>query len=135
MVFNIRHAYQVIDRVIDRTNEAVLAVAASNGPRALQGVREAEAVVRTYNGVDWSRVVTSDEVLYTLGESLGATVGHQSLSREGFRIDHLTTSYTNNDGGALNFITTMDLTISLLGGNSLTITRPLEVRTTYEAKF
>lgn len=129
--------YQVIDQVMDRTNEAVLAVAAVNGPRALSGVREADGLVRNYDGANWNRVVTTNEVLYALGISLGAYAdGPQSLIRDGsYRIDHLVTSYVNSDGGVLHFVTTMDLTISLLGGDSLTVTRPLEVRTTYEAKF
>lgn len=137
VVINIRHAYQVIDQVMDRTNEAVLAVAAVNGPRALSGVREADGLVRNYDGANWNRVVTTNEVLYALGISLGAYAdGPQSLIRDGsYRIDHLVTSYVNSDGGVLHFVTTMDLTISLLGGDSLTVTRPLEVRTTYEAKF
>lgn len=136
VLLNIRQAFQTVDRVIDRTNEAVLAVAAINGPGALGGVREGEAVSRNYNGASWGRVVTTQEVLYTLSSSLGATISGQSLSREGsFRIDHLSTSCVNFDGGVLHFVSTMDLTISLLGGDDLTITIPLEVKTTYEAKF
>lgn len=135
VVFNVRHAYQTIDLVIDRTNEAVLAVAAANGYRTFGGVREGEAVARNYNGASWSRTVTTEEVLYALGSSLNATISGDSLIREGYRIDHLSTSYVNADGNALHFVTNMDITIFLLGGTALTVGRHLEVKTTYEAKF
>ncbi len=136
VVFNIRHAFQVIDFVKDKTNEAVLAVAAVNGPTAAGGVREGSAVSRNYTGAAWHRVVTSDGVLDALQRNLGGEISGQSLIRAGsFRIDDLTTTYVNSDGANLNFHTTLDLTIYLLGGENLAVTRRLEVTTTYEAKF
>lgn len=136
VVFNIRHAYQVIDFVVDKTNEAVLAVAAVNGPTAAGGVREGAAVSRNYTGAAWNRVVTSDGVLDALQRNFGGEISGQSLIRAGsFRIDNLTTTYVNSDGANLNFRTTLDLTIYLLGGENLAVTRRLEVTTTYEAKF
>lgn len=136
IVFNIRHAYQVADLVKDRTNEAVLSVAAINGPSTAGGVREGEAVARTYTGSYWQRSVTTDAVIDALQRSLGATRSGQSLVKEGsYRIDGLSTSYVNADGSALHFTTTMRLTVFLMGGNALKVERTLEVRTTYEAKF
>lgn len=135
VVFNIRHAYQVVDRVIDKTNEAVLAQAAVNGPTAAGGIREGAAVARNYNGTAWRRIVTSDGVLASLQQSMGGSVNGRSLVREGFRIDNLTTTFVNADGGNLHFITSLDLTIYLLGGDVLPVTRHLEVESTYEAKF
>lgn len=136
VLLNIRHGYQTIDRVVERTNEVVLAVAAANGPRALGGVREGEAIVRKYDGAAWDRAVTSEEVLYSLQSSLGATLSGRSLIREGsYRIDALHTACVNVDGDKLNFITTMDVTLYLMGGDHLSMTIPLEVKTTYEAKF
>lgn len=136
VVFNVRHVYQVTDLVIERTNEAVLAVAAFNGPGSLGGIRDGEAAARIYTGSDWERVVTSEDVRYTLARSLGATMNGQSLIRaDSYRIDHLATSYINADGENLQFVTTMDLTIPLMGLGVLPITRPLEVKTTYEARF
>lgn len=136
VLLNIRHGYQTIDRVSERTNEAVLAVAAANGPRALGGTREGEAVVRKYNGSSWERLVTSAEVQDALQKSLGASRVGESLVREGsFRIDNLTTVCSNADGGKLNFVTTLQITLYLMGGDRMAISLPLEVKTTYEAKF
>lgn len=136
VVFNIRHVYQVTDLVIERTNEAVLAVAAYNAPGSLGGIRDGEAAARRWDGSDWERIVTSEDVWYTLARSLGATSNGLSLVRgDSYRIDNLTTRYVNADGENLRFVTTMDLTIPLMGLGSLPITRPLEVKTTYEARF
>lgn len=136
LVFNIRHAYQVVDLVRDRTNEAVLSVAAVNGPSASGGVREGEAVSRTYTGASWQRGVTTDAVLDALQRSLGADRSGQSLVRKGsYRIDSLVTYYVNEDGDALHFTTTMRLTIFLMGGDALKVDKTLEVKTKYEAKF
>lgn len=136
VVFNIRHAYQVTDMVIDKTNEAVLAIAAFNGPTAAGGIREGAAVVRNYNGAVWRRIVTNDGVLTSLQQSVGGTVSGGTLLRAGsFRIDNLVTTFVNADGDDLHFVTNLDLTIYLLGGDTLSVTRHLEVKTTYEAKF
>jgi len=135
LVFNIRHAYQVVDRVINKTNEAVLAQAALNGPAVAGGIREGTAVARNYNGSAWHRIVTSDGVLVSLQQSIGGSVNGRSLVREGFRIDNLTTTFVNADGGNLHFVTNIDLTIYLLGGDTLPITQHLKVESTYEAKF
>lgn len=135
IVFDIRHAFQAIDTVKDRTNEAVLAVAAINGPRALGGLRDGEATVRNYNGSAWERIVTTEDVVATLGRSLNATVSGNSLTREGYHIDNITTTYVNSDGGNLHFVTNMDITIFLLGGENLAIDAHMEVKSTYEAKF
>lgn len=137
VILNVRHAYQVTDMVIDRTNEAVLAVAAANGPKTHDGVREGEAVARTtYDGAAWQReAITSDAVLTALRDSTGATLSGSSLIKSGsYRIDNLSTSYVNFDGVNLHFTTKLDLTIYLLGGN-LSIRTHQEVRTTFEEKF
>lgn len=136
VAFNARHAYQVVDMVIERTNEAVLAVAAYNAPGSLGGIREGEAVARFYTDSGWERIVTSEDVRNALARSLGTTVYGDSMIRtDSYRIDNLTTRYVNSDGENLRFVTTMDLTIPLMGLGSLPITRPLEVKTTYEARF
>lgn len=137
IVLNVRHVYQVIDVVIDRTNEAVLAVAAYNGPGSAGGVREGEAVARRYTGADWRRAVTTTAVLDAMQRSLGGTVTGHSLVREGnYRIDNITVSYVNQDGNHLNFTTNMDISITLLvGDGTLEVGRHLEVSTTYESKF
>lgn len=136
MVFDVRHAYQTADRVIDKTNEAVLAVAAANGPSASGGIREGSAVSRRHAGGNWQRLVTTTEVIGHLKASLGGEVQGSSIIRQGaFKAENIQTTYVNADGGALHFKTTMDLTVYLLGGDHLAITRTLEVLTTYEAKF
>mgnify|MGYP007111640010 CR=1 FL=1 len=125
-----------MDLVRDRTNEAVLSVAAANGPCAAEGFREGETVSRTYTGTSWQRSVTTEAVLDALQRSLGADRSGQSLIREGsYRIDSLVTSYVNENGDALHFTTTLRLTIFLMGGDALKVDRTLEVKTKYEAKF
>jgi hypothetical protein len=37
--------------------------------------------------------------------------------------------------GRLNFVTTLHITLYLMGGDRMAISLPLEVKTTYEAKF
>lgn len=129
VVFNIRHAYQITDMVIDKTNEAVLAQAALNGHKTTSGVREGAAV-------DRSDSVYSVGVLELLQSALGGTLNGSSLLREGsFLISDLTTRFINAEGSDLHFTTTLDLTIYLPGGSSLSVTRHLEVRSTYEARF
>lgn len=136
IVFNVRHVYQTIDVVIDRTNEAVLAVAAYNGPGSAGGVREGEAVARRYTGADWQRAVSTSAVLEAMQRSLGGTVSGNSLVRENYRINDLQVTYVNQDGDQLHFKTTMNISITLLvGGGTLEVGRHLEVNTTYESKF
>lgn len=137
VVLNIRHVYQVIDVVIDRTNEAVLAVAAINGPGSAGGVREGEATARYFDGAAWQRAVSSRTVADALHESLGGMLAGNTIIREGnYRIDNLSTAFVNQNGGKLHFTTTMDISISLLvGGGALSVNRRLEVKTTYEPKF
>lgn len=137
IVFNLRHVYQTIDLVIDRTNEAVLAVAAYNGPGSAGGVREGEAVARKYTGAEWRRAVTTEAVLEAMQRSLGGTVTGRSLVREGsYHIDNIAVSYVNQDGGQLHFTTNMDISITLLlWDGTLEVGRHLEVNTTYEPKF
>lgn len=129
LVFNIRAAYQVTDMVIDKTNEAVLAQAALNGHKTTSGVREGAAV-------DRYSTVTADGVLSLLQKDLGGTLNGSSLLREGsFLISNLSTHFVNAEGDNLHFTTTFELTIYLLGGDSLSVTRRLEVKSTYEARF
>jgi len=137
IVLNARHAFQCLARVQDGTNEAVLAVAALNGPAADAGVREGNAVVRRYTGAGWARAVSSGDVLAALQQTMGGTVTGGSLFKEGsFRIDDLVTTFVNVDGGYLHFKTTLKLTIFLMGGSGLAVSSiPLEVFTTYEPKF
>lgn len=137
IVFNINYAYQVTDRIKDRTNEAVLAVAAANGPGAVAGIRESEALARKYDGAYWQRQVSTDAVIDALETSLRCTAGSDYLiQRDGaFRLDNVATAYANADGDKLRFTTTMDLTIYLMGGNALAIEIPLEVTTTYDPRF
>lgn len=137
IAFNVHHAYQTTDRIIDRTNEAVLAVAAENGPGTAKGIRESAAVARRYDGAYWRREVSTDAVIDALETSLRCTAGNNYLVQQdgAFRLDNVATTYVNADGDKLHFRTTMDLTIYLVGGSALSITVPLEVTTTYESKF
>lgn len=129
VVFNIRHAYQITDMVIDKTNEAVLAQAALNGHKTTSGVREGAAV-------DRSDSVYSIGVLELLQKDLGGTLNGSSLLRDrSFLISNLTTHFVNAEGSDLHFTTTLELTIYLIGRDNLALTRTLEVNSTYEARF
>lgn len=134
----VHHVYAVLDMAAEKTNEAVLAVAASNVPEVYRGVRESDGTARRYNAGAWGHTVSTDAVLEALGASLGAVPHGDGLLIEGsFQINRLRTTYINMDGGNLNFTTTMEVVIPLtLGGGGLpAIHSSLEVKTTYEPKF
>jgi len=138
IVLNIRHVYQVTDMVIDKTNAAVLAVASANAPLVYGGAREGEAVSRNYADPHWNRYVTTGEVSDALLVALGGVRSGSTIRKNGsFSLLRLQTQYVNSDGGALNFRTTFDLNISLMAGGPvpLSVTRQIEVKTTYEPKF
>lgn len=134
----IHHVYAVIDRTIDKTNAAVLAVAASNVAEVYRGVRESDGTARRYVEEQWTYLVSTEAVEEALRISLDATgeaVG--LLAADSFQISGLRTRFVNTDGDNLNFTTTMrvEIPLSFGGGNLPPIRLPLEVNTTYEPKF
>jgi len=70
--------------------------------------------------------------------ALNATASGSTLTRtNGVQLDNIHMAVSNNDGGKLNFTTTMTLKIPLsVGGGILPpIQQRVEVHTTYEPKF
>ena len=133
------HVYFVCNTVLEKTNEAVLAAAASNVADFYVGARESDGNARQYVNDYWASAVSVEEVEAALQGALGAERTEDgTLVREGgFRITGLQTVYQNALGTSLNFTTTLTVEVPLtLGGRVLPpVARELEVHTAYEAKF
>lgn len=134
--------YTTINNVMKKTGEAVLAVATTNGERAFGGIRESAGTARTYDGYSWDRLVTTDDVEQVLQRNLNLTrdglrLTHQSGGKAAYHILELDTRYLNSDHDKLHFITTLVVQIPVAIGSDVLppITKRLEVKTTYEAKF
>lgn len=138
IALQVNHSYATIDLLTGKTNQAVLAVAASNVDKVHDGVREGQGTARSFNGSSWSRLVTTEAVIQSLQVSLDATRSGATLTREnGVQLVTINTKADNYDGGKLNFTTTMTIKIPLsLGGGILPpLQHKLVVHTTYEPKF
>lgn len=134
----VHHVYAVVDMVTGKTDEAVLAVAADNGPQIFKGIRESAGVARRYEDGSWVGFVSTEAVEEALRTSLEAVQdGGDLLVKGSYRIENLETHFENAEGAHLNFTTTMTLEIPLsMGGDILPpIHKTLEVKTTYEPKF
>ena len=134
------HVYHTLGIVREKTNEAVLAVAAVNVPEFYGGAREGDGFPRHPEDGHFAFNITTDDVVDTLVQSLDAT----DLSEDdtitvgkSFSIASLQTQYVNSAGGDLNFQTTLTATVPLeLGGLLLpAVTKNMEVRTSYAPKF
>lgn len=138
VALQVNYVYATVDQVKEKTNTAVLAVAASNVGAVYEGVREGEGAARQFSGITWSRIVSTDAVKESMMTALNATASGSTLTRaNGVRLDNIHVAVSNNDGGKLNFTTTMTVIIPLsIGGGVLPpIQQRVEVNTTYEPKF
>ena len=124
----------------EKTNEAVLAVAAVNVPEFYGGAREGDGFARHPEDGYFAFNVTTDDVVDRLVQSLDAT----NLSEddtitvgESFSVASLRTQYVNYSGGNLNFQTTLTATVPLELGGILfpAVTKNMEVKTSYAPKF
>ena len=132
------HVYSVAERVREKTDEAVLSVAAVNVGEFYGGARESDGNARHPVGGGFSSTVLTDAVLEDLAAALGGVKGTNSILDEGsYEIRDLQTVYENTDGEILHFQTTLTLRVELsLGGQLLPyVTLPLTVRSDYAAKF
>jgi hypothetical protein len=134
------HVYHTLGIVREKTNEAVLAVAAVNVPEFYGGAREGDGFARHTEDGGFAFNITTDDVVDQLVQSLGAT----DLSEDdtitvgkSFSVTSLHTQYVNCSDGDLNFETTLTATVPLeLGGLLLpAVTKNMEVRTSYAPKF
>lgn len=135
---SVQHVYAVADRVIGKTDAAVLAVAASNVAEVFVGVRESDGTARRYTDGAWGALVTTTAVETALRISLDAVSTEAGvLEAESFRVRGLDTQFVNYDGVNLNFTTylTVEVPLSFGGGVIPPIRLALEVNTTYEPKF
>lgn len=91
------------DLTINKTNKAVLSVAASNGAEMYGGIREGAGTAGRYRSDDWSSMVSTSDVMNALRTSLGAEAQGSGLLVDGsFQIDDLQTNFVNMEGGNLN---------------------------------
>lgn len=134
------HVYHTLGIVREKTNEAVLAVAAVNVPEFYGGAREGDGFARHPEDGAFTYNITTDDVVDQLVQSMNAT----NLSEDdtitvgkSFSVASLHTRYVNSVGGDLNFQTTLTATVPLeLGGILLpAVTKDMEVKTSYAPKF
>lgn len=83
------HVYFVCNAVLEKTNEAVLAAAASNVADFYVGARESDGNARQYVNDYWASAVSVEEVEAALQGALGAERTEDgTLVREGGLPDH-----------------------------------------------
>ncbi|MEA4894092.1 MAG: hypothetical protein VB064_02390 [Oscillospiraceae bacterium] len=133
--------YLTISMIRNKTDSAVLSVAAANVANIYDGVRESAGNAREISAGDWSEYVATDDVRSALADMLSLTEsGENHMDRitsengTAYIISGLKTSYVNNEGDDLNFMTTLTVTIPLHFLN-INLNQNLEVKTTYEARF
>ena len=114
----VNHVYGVIDRVKDKTNEAV---ATANIAGVFPGGRESDWLSRQHVSTgSWSQMVSTDEVVDALARSLSAVSSASSaLTVESFTLSNIHTHYDNAEGGHLNFTTTMNVVVPISFGQPL----------------
>ncbi len=132
--------YITVNSIKSKTDSAVLAVAAANVVNVYDGVRESSGAARAVSDGEWEELVETGQVRNALISILSLSQSGEALERIStnnktvYRLSSLNTSYVNAEGNNLNFKTNMTVTIPL-GFLEIEINQPLEVRTTYEAKF
>lgn len=134
------HVYHTLGIVREKTNEAVLAVAAVNVSEFYGGAREADGFARHPEDGAFTYNITTDDVVDTLVQSLNATdLSEDNTITVGksFSVASLHTQYVNSVGGDLNFQTNLTATVPLkIGGMLLpAVTKQMEVKTSYAPKF
>jgi hypothetical protein len=138
LALEIYHAYNTITYIKDSTSQALLAVASLNVSNVYDGVRESDWDSRQYTDNSWKTNVDTSQLINQLASSTGATqTGTDSLLKENsYQILHLSTTYTNDDGG-LTFTTTGTLEIFFRIGDVINISIPynIDVVTAYATKF
>lgn len=141
----VAYVWNTVNVIKGKTNEAVLAVAASNVGNIYNGVRESTGQARSLDpaATTWEYLVASDEVLDVLINNLKLSERGSSLhpdtsqgSKHIYTIHDFKVTYRNEESG-LHFITTYRLSIPLkLGADLLPpIDIPMKVDSTYEPKF
>ena len=133
---NVRHVYDTIDTVSEKTNEAVLAVAAANVAETYGGTREGVGTARRHMGGSWGNFVSTTEVINSLQRMTNSTRQNNDLTAASYTLANISTRYVNIQNGNLNFITTVTVKIPISVGVPVPpIETVLEVHTTYEPKF
>lgn len=134
-VMQIARFYFVLDGVQEKTNEAVLAVAAINVPEFYGGAREGEGQARHPLGDGgFESLVSTDDVLAQMATTVGAEMTEENvlLKQGNFAIEDLSVQYVNQSGGNLNFKTTLTVQIFFSFGN---FKKHMNVYTSYAPKF
>lgn len=136
---SIWHIYAVCEDVREKTNESVLAVAAVNVPEFYGGARETDGFARHGEGEGaFGSDIYSEDVLETLTYAVGGslTAANRVEVAGSFDVYDLHTEYVNAEGSILHFRTTLTVQIPLkLYGVTCTVTKRMEVRSSYDPKF
>lgn len=125
--------FAMVDGVIDRTNEAVTAVAAVNGGNYFEGFREVDAQPRIYEEEVFMTMVTTDEVAVVLMETLNLEKKGSSLVQEVKNTPVLILNGLQVSSVGGQFVTTFTLEIPIsFGGEVLPpIKKKVEVKSDY----
>ena len=135
------HVYHTLGVVREKTNEAVLAVAAVNVAEFYGGAREADGFARhPEDSGTFAYSIATDDVVDQLIQSLNATDRKDDdtiVVGSSFNVSALSTRYVNATGGNLNFQSNLTATVPLkIGGMLLpAVTKRMEVKTSYAPKF
>ena len=133
------HVYHVIGAVRDKVNEAVLAVASVNVPEFYGGARDSDGFARHQEDGRFTDTITTDAVVDQLAQSLGATDLSDDTITVGtsYTVGGIDTQYFNSSGKNLNFHTRLTVTVPLSVGGLIptSITKTIEVKTSYDPRF
>ena len=133
------HVYHVMGAVRDKVNEAVLAVASVNVSEFYGGAWESDGFARHREDDRFTEAITTDAVVDQLAQSLGATdlAADDTITVGDYTVSGIDTQYFNSMGGNLNFRTRLTVTIPLSVGGLIptSITKTIEVKTSYDPRF
>ncbi len=122
----------------EKTNEAVLAVAAYNVATFYGGAREGDGQARVAAHEGFAAVVTTDDVMNQLMKTLPASqTSENAITKEdAFTMADMETVYENYANGVLNFTTTYTLVIPInLLSAETTVEIDVTTRSSYDPKF
>lgn len=123
----------------EKTNEAVLAVAAYNVSVFYGGAREGDGQARTAANANFYAYVATEDVMEQLLKTLPATqTDADTITKDGdgFSMTDMVTTYENYSNGVLNFTTTYTLRIPIrLLSAETTVDIDITTNSSYDPKF
>lgn len=141
VALEISKVYTTINMLREKTDAAVLSVAAYNVANVYTGVRESDGSAREKAGETWSGLVDTEEVSDALTRVLdlqntGGGLERRQDGKTVYVIQNLQTVYDNAQDGVLNFTTAFTAKVTItLAGQRVTVPVNTEVKTSYDPRF